>query len=213
MARFNPGVLGPTSGKVGALVAASWRGQPYLRSLPRIKRRKQKPTGDLKQNRSKFSTLHFWLQPLIDFLRIGFKGYAPLVDGFNAAKSFGLRNAFTGKGDDQILDPSLVRVSHGDLLLPAFINFKQLETYVLEFSWDTTVTWHQSHSHDQVMLLAYDNVHKRARMKLTGQFRQTGKDILELSPMAGYSYHVYAAFIAHDRSQQSNSVYLGMIDT
>jgi hypothetical protein len=63
------------------------------------------------------------------------------------------------------------------------------------------------------MLLAYDNVRGEAIMKLTGQFREVGKDTLTINPVQGRTYHVYAAFTGHDRSNQSNSIYLGMITT
>ena len=36
-------------------------------------------------------------------------------------------------------------------------------------------------------------------------------EMLELEATAGCNYHVYMAFIAHDRSKRSKSVYLGRV--
>jgi hypothetical protein len=66
--------------------------------------------------------------------------------------------------------------------------------------------------HDQVMLLLYDDKAGYENMKLTGQFRYTGSDELQLPAPAG-EFHVYVAFIAHDRSRQSHSVYLGKLQS
>ena len=53
------------------------------------------------------------------------------------------------------------------------------------------------------MLLAYDIEKGEAPMKLTGQFRYAGSDTLNFRP--GRTDHVYIAFIAADRSRQSEA--------
>ena len=62
------------------------------------------------------------------------------------------------------------------------------------------------------MMLAYDIEFHQAVFQVTGQFRESGTDGLELQPMKNRTYHIYCAFIANDRSRQSDSVYLGTID-
>ena len=62
---------------------------------------------------------------------------------------------------------------------------------------------------DQIMMLAYDIEMVEALYKTTGQFRKTGSDTLSLAGNRGKNYHVYAAFNAADRTNQSDSVYLG----
>lgn len=113
MARLKHGLLGPLSGTIGPVITAHWKGQPYLRSRPR-KRSKKRRVGE-KRNQDKFAQAHYWLKPLLDFVRVGFRGYAEKMEGFNAAKSFCLKNAFTGEAGKQKIDPSLVQVSYLDL--------------------------------------------------------------------------------------------------
>jgi len=209
MARMNNGINGAISGKLGPAIAATWKGQPYLRSRPR-KRGKKRGVKE-KQNQSKFSQAHYWLQPLLSFVRIGFQGYSPTVQGFNAAKSFCLKHAFAGEAAQQKIDPSLVQLSYGDLPLPSNIKMKRSGDYFLEFSWDRKNNG--GDNHDQTMLVAYDCETGQNALQLIGQFRLTGTDKLELPNIKKQNYHVYIAFIAHDRSRQSNSLYLGKVST
>ena len=39
-------------------------------------------------NRKKFAAAQAWLKPIIDFVRVGFKGYNERFEGFVAAKSW-----------------------------------------------------------------------------------------------------------------------------
>ena len=209
MARLKSGVYGPLSGTLGPAIASTWKGQPYLRSRPR-KRTKKRGVNE-KRNQDKFSQAHYWLQPLLDFVRVGFFGYSPTVEGFNAAKSFCLKNAFIGEAGKQKIDPSLVQVSYGDLPLPSNIKMKRSGDYLLQFTWDKKSDG--GNKYDQAMLLAYDCETGQWNMQLPGQFRSSGGDELKLPPARKQNYHVYIGFLAHDRSRQSHSVYLGMVST
>jgi hypothetical protein len=202
--------LGNLSGKAGPFVVSSWKGVPYLKSRP--KKRGPKRGVRERANQSNFSILHYWLKPLIPFLREGFKGYSERVDGFNAAKSHALKNAFTGEKENRVFDPSLVQLSFGDLPLPGDIAVSKTGAFELTFTWDCTHRPDGSFRFDQAMLLAYNDVKGERYMKLTGQFRNSGTGDLQIPIDKSGSYHVYIAFQAHDKSRQSSSVYLGKID-
>ena len=196
--------MGALRGKIGPVVGSSWMGEPYVRSRGRFRTKKRGLIE--KHNQNNFALLHRWLQPLLPFLKEGFKGYAPRLQGFKAAKSYGLKHAFVGERGNRVLDPSKLQVSFGSLPLPSHLGVEKLGR-VLQFEWDSAVTEGGSR-YDQAMLLAYDNESGKYNWKLTGQFREAGRDVLEL-PHAPGAYHVYIAFIADDRSRQSHSVYLG----
>ena len=212
MARLtNNSALGSFSGKLGNVVVATWKGIPYVRSRP------SKRTGPIskeeKNNREKFKKAQLWLKPLLDFVRIGFRDYSPTVVGFNAAKSWLMKNAMEQTEDGIVIHPSRVLVSYGDLPLPANLRMGKLENEELHIHWDVIEKDHK-HMYDQCMLLAYD-IYNNANtsMKFTGQFRHTGSDTLYIFSGKKHTYHIYAAFIAADRSRLSNSVYLGEITT
>ncbi len=210
MGKLINGIYGPIHGKVGSVVGSSWKGEYYIKSRPR-KRGKKRGAVE-KNNQDNFASLHYWLQPVIAFLRAGFKGYTPKVEGFNAAKSYALRHAFVGDAGNKSLDPALVQVSYGYLPLPSHCSVEKSGDHHLQFAWDTGLT-DGANGYDQAMLLAYDSKNRAQNMKLTGQFRSTGTDTLHLPQITGFTYQVYIAFTAHDRSRQSHSVYLGAINT
>jgi len=138
MGKLINGVYGPIHGKVGPVVGSSWKGEYYIKSGPR-KRNKKRGSAE-KHNQDNFSSLHYWLQPVIEFLRAGFKGYTPKVEGFNAAKSYALKHAFVGDAGKKILDPALVLVSHGNLPLPSHCSVEKSGDSEQQFTWDTSLT-------------------------------------------------------------------------
>lgn len=221
MARIFNGITGQFQGTVGTVVGATWKGIPYMRSRPK------KRTGVVSKkesaNRNKFAMAHTWLQPLTYFLREGFKGYTPTVEGFLAAKSYLLKNAFEGEGENLVINPAKVKVSYGDLPLPDNITVKVIGPNQVQFSWDTG-TLHSNNRYDQAMVLAYDIDAESTRFQqrialfeLTGQFRSTGAHILNISPRdpekedSVGTYHCYIAFVSADRTRRSDSVYLGTV--
>jgi len=208
MGRLIGGINGQIQGKVGAVIGSSRNGVPYVKGV--YKSRTKTVSDKELLNRKKFANAQAWLSPLLDFVRVGFRGYSQRSQGFIAAKSLLLKNAMVSNGDGFRIDPSLVKVSSGDLLNPKNIAVAQTETGDLNFTWDpSSDPSGLGDQSDQIMMLAYDVTSNRALYKTTGQFRSTGTDTLRLDPSFGNNFQVYAAFSAADRSQQSDSVYLG----
>ena len=208
MGRLVGGINGPVQGKIGTIIGSSWKGIPYVKG-PYKKRTTQISKLETR-NREKFAAAHFWLRPILEFVREGFKGYSPTVEGFIAAKSWLLRNAFEGVAPDFHINPALVKVSFGNLPLSNDIAVAKTADGQLQFTW-SPAAMKGCNSQDQVMLLAYDTEHAEAYYNTVGQFRFAGADILEVNTVPGTTYHVYFAFVADDRSRQSDSVYLGTI--
>jgi hypothetical protein len=159
-----------------------------------------------------YSPFCAWLKPVTEFVRAGFKGYTEKVEGFIAAKSWLLKNAFEGEGDDMRINPSLAKVSHGDLHLPTNITAVKTAPDELQITWDVPPM--DSDAYDQIMILAYDIEHGEADWNITGQFRSAGRHTLEIFPSSfEMIFHIYVAFVAADRSRQSDSIYLGTVSS
>jgi hypothetical protein len=207
MARFSAGAVGPFQGKVGNLIGATWKGIPYMRSRPV---RKAKPTENELLNRNKFAILHNWLKPLLFILRVGFNGYSRTVEGYNAAKSYNLKNALTLVKENYELDPAKILVSYGNLLLPENLTCS-LHGRELHFTWDYTNRGDGDHPKDRTLLLAYD---PKSTMypdyTLSGACREEEKDVLKITRPG--IFHIYFAFLSDDRTKQSNSCYLGVVE-
>jgi len=179
-----------------------------MKSLP--DKRTIPPHEKEQQNRNKFAMAHRWLKPVTDFVRAGFKGYSEKVEGFIAAKSWLLKNAFEGEGEAMAINPSRAKASYGDLHLPTNITAIKSAPDELQITWD--VPKMDDDAYDQIMILAYDIEHGVAEWNITGQFRNAGRDTLNLFPSSfEMIYHIYVAFVAADRSRQSDSVYLGTV--
>ncbi|MBO9571747.1 MAG: hypothetical protein J7497_05995, partial [Chitinophagaceae bacterium] len=153
MARIPMGINGAIQGKVGTVIGSSWKGIPYIKAA--YKKRTGKVGKKEKANRTKFGDAHRWLQPILDFVRQGFKGYTPTVEGFTAAKSYLLLNGFEGVAPDISINPALVKVSSGNLPLSDDITVEKTTNNQLLFSWSPSYVEDGSNK-DQAMLLAYD---------------------------------------------------------
>lgn len=204
MARLINGVNGPFVGKVGSIIGYTVNGEGFIKGL--YKKRTKKPTEGEVLNRKKFAAAQAWLQPVTDFVRVGFKGYNERFQGFVAAKSWLMKNCMKVVDGEIQIDPALVKISSGNLHLPENIQCILQEPNTFHFSW-TPVDERDPHRYDQAMVMAY-------RMgfgpygDLYGSDRATGEAFVPVhaSPTP---YHVYLAFVATDRSRQSDSVYLG----
>jgi hypothetical protein len=203
MAKYLQGITGAFSGKIGPVVGSSRNGVPYMKGKgkPRTGIAGEQETA----NRNKFATGHAWLKPLLPLLRVGFNGYSRTTYGYNAAKSFLFKNAME---DGQVV-PANVQLSYGDLPISENLRATLTENQTMEFSWSNAYIDDASLK-DQIMVLAYHPESRTAIYDIHGAFRSSGTQILELfNEFNGKTFHVYAAFIAADRSRQSDSVYLG----
>jgi hypothetical protein len=205
MAKYLHGITGAFTGKIGPVVGCVRNGIPYMRS--KGSPRTGPPSEKEIKSRNKFADMHYWLQPLLVFLRAGFAGYAPTVKGFLAAKSYNLKNA-TIQG---AIVPELAKVSFGNLPLSADLSVSYQDAK-LHFNWSTAELPDTS-AKDQIMVLAYHPESRIAIFDTQGAFRSMGNQILDTyREFVGKTVFVYAAFVAADRSNQSNSLYLGAID-
>jgi len=208
MGKIPEGIHGPIVGKVGKVHGSSRNGVAYLKG-PYKKRTKKVSVKEL-NNRERFAVSQVWLQPIIEYLREGFRGYSQKSYGFAAAKSNLMRYALEGFRPDVTVNPALVQVSSGTLLLPVNIAVEKTSPKQIKFSWDTVYVNGTDES-DQVMMLAYNIENKKVSYRITGQFRKNGEDVLPIIGGKDATFHLYIAFVAADRSRQSDSMYLGTI--
>jgi hypothetical protein len=207
MAVLKNGANGGFSGKVGSIVGYALNGQDVIRGLPR--KRTSKPGATEQFNRNKFALTQHWLQPLLEFLRIGFKNYAPTYQGFVAAKSYNSKNALKVNADGSAyVDPALALLSFGTLTLPQSMGMERQGDEVV-------VTWSKEGHYqgiDLAMLLAYIPETGKTSIDTAVAKRHTGTASLPLPRNPdGHAVHVYLAFVAFDHTAQSNSYYLGAI--
>lgn len=206
MARIKRGILGGVSGTVGPVVGYRWRGKDFVRSKPRP--RTSAPTTKELKNREKFSYVQQWLQPLTEFLRVGFKDFHEDYEGFVAAKSVNAKNAIIGFSPYFQIDPSKALVSYGDMSQARYATATSEEPDYLTFKWSGG----NFEYNDRAMLVAYDITGQFASFNTCSERADGGYAKLRLAgDLSGKHLDVYLAFVSEDRKRRSNSQYLGLI--
>ena len=207
MGKMQNGMFGPFTGKIGRLVGVYRNGVHYVKSAPE----RTKPFTEPELiNQNRFKVAELWLKPILGFVKIGFNVTGKHAK--NAAKSYLLRNAMEGKGMNIRVNPELMLVSKGLLDNSSNLHVSVDVDFNLRFEWDVSYVTY-GNARDQVMMMAYDIECKRAYVVTTGNFRCTGMDVLFIPPEArSKTLHIYAAFCGYDRLDQSNSVYLGVVN-
>lgn len=203
MGRLLNGFNGPFVGKAGSMIGYTVNGIGYIKGIYK-KRTKAAKAGEI-LNRKKFAAAQKWLKPLTPFVRVGFKGYNERFQGFVAAKSWLMKNCIQVEDGEIRIDPALVKISSGDLPLPENIQCSQQAKNTFRISW--TPSRERGFEYDQAMAVAYVPGHN-AYGPVLGSDRTSGEVLVPVVP-SPHPYHVYLAFIAADRSRQSDSVYLG----
>lgn len=206
MAKADDGILGKFRGKIGPVVGVSNGGNFYMRSLPR----KRTKTGPRElSNRAKFKAVIDHLEPLKDLVKAGFKGHYTKTGGHRAAFAYNRKHAIAADDNGVYIDPALFRFSGGEL--PGAVDQTvSLSNNVLEINWNPTGVAEGNPS-DQMMILLYDTASSKTLKNIfDGPYRGAGSHSVAIpAPMQGGEAELYIAFVAADRSAQSDSQYLG----
>lgn len=207
MGKINQGILGGFSGKVGNVIGGNWKGIDYMRVKP-ASVANPKTEGQVDQ-RSKFSIALHFLQPLKDFVKVGYKGHAVKMTQFNSAMSYILKNAITGTYPDYTVDYANALISKGSL--PGVFNGETSVTPAgLHFEWENNSGEGVAQATDKAMLVAYNTTKGEVIFTTAGEMRSTESQALQMpSDYSGDSVECFIAFISEDGSVVSNSKYLG----
>ena len=161
-------------------------------------------------NQRKFVYIQKWFDPLTEFLRVGFQGYAQTYQGFLAAKSYNSKNAMVSDDAGFYIDPAQVLLSYGQQSMAAEVEVSSNEKGSITFNWSKEGPYKYD---DRVMLVIYNPELHKAKFETAGSRRQTGTETIYAGErFSGLSVHAYIAFVSEDRKSRSNSKYLGEIE-
>lgn len=209
MGKITQGILGGFSGKVGTVIGGNWKGIDYMRSkASKVTNPNSKAQKD---QRSKFSLVLSFLQPMTDFIKIGFKDYAIKMTAFNSAMSYNVKNAIAGVYPDYSMDYTQALVSRGSLagaLNPAANSAAVGE---VTFTWDDNSVESNANADDLTMLLVLNEDKKEAVFTTEGSTRDGGTQTLTIpDSYSGDSVECFIAFISID-GEVANSKYIGSV--
>jgi hypothetical protein len=193
MATIKKGLLGGVSGKVGNVVGGNWKGIDYLRILP-ASVANPKTTKQLNQ-RTKFLRVIRFLQPLNEFVRIGFKAYAIKMSAFNAAMSYNFHHAITGTYPDYEIDYGNARISRGQLTGGMNANCTSPEPAKISISWTDNTGQGSAQSGDKAMVVVYNPITEESTMVLDAAKRMdVTAELMVPNSWSGDEVHCYLSF-------------------
>jgi hypothetical protein len=193
MGTIKKGLLGGVSGKVGNIVGGNWKGIDYLRILP-ASVANPKTTKQLNQ-RTKFLRVIRFLQPLNEFVRIGFKAYAIKMSAFNAAMSYNFHHAIAGSYPDYEIDYGNARLARGQLTGGMNAGCASPEPAKISITWDDNTGQGSAQSGDNVMVVVYNPISGESAMALDAATRTAATaELMVPASWSGDEVHCYLSF-------------------
>lgn len=207
MGKIKEGILGGFSGKVGAVIGASWRGIEYMRGLPRPSC-KEPTTAQLAQ-RMVFALHREFLGGAIEFVDDCFQNYDKHTP-MNSAISYNMKNSTKGAYPDLSVDFPNFMYSKGDL--SGAWSPKAVSTVVqtLNLTWENGRFNPFCAADDVLIVLIYDPVSKNFATFHRAAKREDASVNLELPPeFIGHAVHAYFSFYSDSRKISSTNQYVG----
>lgn len=208
MGVISQGILGGFSGKVGNVIGGNWKGIDYMRVKP-ASVANPRTAGQVNQ-RSKFTTVLQFLQPMKDFVKVGFKAYAIKQTQFNAAMSYNLKNGVTGVAPDFTIDYENARISRG--ALPSALNplLDVATPGQVTFNWTDNSPQGGAQVTDKAMLMIYNESNGEVIFTTDGVSRDTETQTLPIpDDYSGDTLQLFIGFITEDGKEVSASLYIG----
>jgi len=209
MGKIGRGILGGVSGKVANVVGARWKGIDYIRAKPQSV---ANPRSVLQVNqRTKFSLVLRFLQPNLNFIKIGYKNYAVKKSQFNSAMSYILNNAIVGTDPtDFAIDFSLALLSRGTLSGALNPVFDLTTPGQVQFGWDDNSAEGNALATDKVMVVVFNSLKGESVYLTEGATRaDLSQTVIIPNSYAGDDLQLFISFKNAEETQLSNSIYIG----
>jgi hypothetical protein len=210
MAKITESVIGKLRGKIGQVVGSSWKGISILRVLAGSVANPQ--TDAQLAQRQKWAVTMNFIQPLSQFLQVGFKSYAVKMTGINAAMGYNIKNALTGTYPNFAIDYPNALVSRGNLA--GALNQVAASTVAgtVHFTWDDNSGEISASAYDKTLLVVYNPAQNRAVTVSELAERADGTQTITVpDSFSGDLVQCYIAFITVDGAMVSNSAFAGAV--
>lgn len=211
MGTIKQGILGGFSGKVGTVIGSSWKGISYMRGQAQHVKN-PRSAGQLNQ-RSKFSLALSFLQPVVPYIRIGYKSQAAKQTEFNAAMSYTIKNAITGSYPNYALDYTKIVVSKGGLtqVTGATATWDNNRNEV-KIDWTDNSGVGNALATDKAMPFIYNKAKGETIYDTAGATRATHTQSLTVpNDWEGDKVEVYLGMVSDDGKEVADSIYLGEV--
>lgn len=151
-----------------------------------------------------------FLQPNLNFIKIGYKNYAVKKSQFNSGISFILNNAIIGVSPDFVIDYSLALLSRGSLSPALNPVFNLTTPGQAQFSWDDNSNEGSALLTDKIIVVAYNQLKRESVLIIDGAVRTNLlQTIIIPNSYAGDDLQLFISFMNAEETQLSNSIYIG----
>ncbi|MBT0607979.1 DUF6266 family protein [Aequorivita echinoideorum] len=211
MGKFNDGIFGAFSGRVGNVVGASWRDMDVLRKRPR--RKKQDPSEKQMEQRLKFAEVAKFLNPIKEVVGAYFGRTEKSKSRFNLATSYHLKNAVVPAPDGTyLIDYPRVMISRGELRGMEEGTIQAAANHVLQVTWADNSGQGSAAGTDLLVVVVYESDGQFFSIyNPAGTRNEATKAITMPAYYFGKEVHVWAAFVSADKKVSSISTYLGHV--
>jgi hypothetical protein len=209
MARPGKGILGDFSGKVGTVVGSSWRGIPYMRSLP-SRKKNVKLTEAQQLQQAKFALATSFIGAFTPLFETSFQQTAGQT-GRNAALANLVTQAIGGVYPNLLIEHSLAMVAKGSLKKADNANADSPAPGKLRFSWTDNTGLGNATANDKAILVAYCPETNDVAFTIEGGIRQTGEFELDVPSFSGKQVHTWISFRSAKGKLTADSVYAGAV--
>ncbi len=207
MGTYHNGILGRFSGNVGAVSGSTWKGIDVLRSIvgPRS------GPSSVKQvtQQSKFALIVYVIQTMTDVLHVTFKKYAVRMSEYNAASSYGLKNAITGVYPSFTVNYQNLLVGRGSLPNAEGPTATAAGGGIINFAWTDNSGIGTALDTDTAVVVAYCPALHTTLFDNNSATRASGGEKLNVSSFVGQTVETWVTFFNEDGKDAANSIFTG----
>jgi len=206
-ARFDKGMFGGFTGRLGNVVGYTLNGKPVARTIGTITK---PPTIPQMAVRQRMGLVTKVLSNMLGFINVGFElaVIGTSRNPYNEATSDNFKLATIGEYPDITLDYSKLLVSKGNLP-PAENAVVNILPDGIEFTWTVPADIDWNSYNDRSMLLIYYPESGEMIYILSGAQRRECRDFIPLAPSyLDKPIQIYIAFGSDDKKCVSNSVWV-----
>lgn len=211
MGKYNKGILGAFSGKVGPVVGSSWRGRDVLRSRPR---KSNKVASQLQaMQREKFTLVSNFITPLMPVVGRYFGRRNSSISQKNQCTRYFLREVVQHDGTQAMLDYPKILVTRGELL-PLQNAIATVGTGTnAEITWTNNSNQGNAKPTDLVLVVAYEPDSQQTWYFLEIATRADLSTTVALpTQWAGKTVYLWSSVVSEDDKLFAVSNYLQSID-
>lgn len=207
MAKLPLGILGPISGKMGAVIAVRGKNGNYVYPAPEP--RKDNPSPAQQAQRDKMKIVSAFLFPMRKLVPITFYQKGDTGIPWSKAVSYNMSNAVYAIGNEQKIRYSAALVSQGKLPVALSAVAKVTTPGFITYNWVEDLRFARAKPSDRAVLIVYCEALGQCIYSVGTTYRAAEAGTIEVSAFTGQTVQTWMAFVSRDGQQVSNSVYMG----